>query len=72
MAQLTAETAQRIAREMYGYELSHRDADRMARVAGAMFTLSHHLADLDLAGLEPPFSYSVLAAEAEFLAKGRK
>jgi hypothetical protein len=69
MAKLTAETAKAMARELYGYELTDAAAEVVANAAGAMVTRSRRLGDLDLRGVQPPFGYPTLVAEAERIRK---
>jgi hypothetical protein len=66
---LTAKTAQAMARELYGYELSDESAQEVAAAAGAMITRSRKLGNLDLSGVQPPFGYPTLIAEAERIRK---
>ncbi len=69
MPLVTSETVKQVMRDLYGYEISDADADEIANSAGAMLTLAGHLPSIGLAGIEPPFSYPVLLAEATRLAK---
>jgi hypothetical protein len=69
MAKLTAQTAKAMARELYGYELSDEAAEDVANAAGAMITRSRSLGNLDLSGVQPPFGYPTLLAEAERIRK---
>ena len=69
MAKLTAQTAKAMARELYGYELSDEAAEEVANTAGAMITNSRRLGNLDLSGVQPPFGYPTLLAEAERIRK---
>jgi hypothetical protein len=69
MPQLTAETIRRMARELYGYEMSEPDAAATANTAGAVLALATHLRALGLDGVEMPFGYPNLFAEAERLAR---
>jgi hypothetical protein len=71
MAQLTAAAVQQMAREIYDYEISEHDALGVANAAGAMLTLSRHLADLPLSGIGPSFGYVNLIAEAVHLNAGK-
>ena len=71
MPLLTGETVKQVMRDLYGYEISADDADAIAHSAGAMLTLAGHLGSIGLAGIEPPFGYPVLLAEATRLAKAR-
>lgn len=69
MAQLTAETMRRLAREIFDYELEDGDAHGLANTSGAMLTMSRHLGTLGLDGIQPPFGYPNLTAEASQLKK---
>jgi hypothetical protein len=69
MAKLTAQTAKAMARELYGYELTDESAEAVANAAGAMVTHSRRLGNLDLSGVQPPFGYPTLLAEAERIRK---
>jgi len=71
MPLLNPETVKQVMRDLYGYEISDADAQSIAHSAGAMHTLAGHLPSIGLAGLEPPFGYPVLLAEATRLAKSR-
>lgn len=72
MAQITGETVKRMARDIFDYEISDADAESMAHTAGAMLTLGRHLHTLGLSGIEPPFGYPNLNAEAAIQARNRK
>ncbi len=67
MAELTAETVMRVAREFSDYPMSEETATAVAKVANAMLTDARRLSALGLEGVEPPFSYATLVAEAERL-----
>jgi hypothetical protein len=69
MAKLTAQTAKAMARELYGYELTDEAAETVANAAGAMITNARRLGNLDLNGVQPPFGYPTLLAEAERIRK---
>jgi len=69
MPLVTGETVRRVMRDLYGYEISDADADAIAHSAGAMLTLAGHMGSIGLAGIETPFSYPVLLAEAARAAK---
>ncbi|HYA34536.1 MAG TPA: hypothetical protein VEF03_02900 [Candidatus Binataceae bacterium] len=71
MAQITGETVKRMARDIFDYEVSDADADSMAGTAGAMLTLARQLIGLGLDGIEPPFGYSNLFAEAAIQSKSK-
>jgi hypothetical protein len=67
MAELTPETVMRVAREFFGYSISPEDAAAVARSGNAMLTDLHGLGALGLEGVEPPFSYATMVAEAQRL-----
>ncbi len=67
MAQLTGETVMKIAREIFGYEISDHDAHSVANTDGAMLTLARQLGALPLSGIGPAFSYQNLNSEAAYL-----
>jgi len=71
MPLVTGETVRQVMRDLYGYEISDADAHAIAHSAGAMLTLAGHLGSIGLAGIEPPFGYPVLLAEAARVAKAR-
>jgi len=71
MAQITGETVKRMARDIFDYEISDADADSMAGTAGAMLTLARQLTGLGLDGIEPPFGFPNLVAEAIIQSKRR-
>ena len=72
MARLTSQTVKAIAKELYDYELSDESAALVANAAGAMVAQSRRLgSNTDLAGVQPPFGYTTLLAEAERLRKRR-
>ncbi len=72
MALITAETVKRTLHDMYGYEIADQDAHAIANMVGAIITgASHVLGALKLGGIEPPFGYPVLTAEAGRIAKGK-
>jgi hypothetical protein len=65
MAELTPETMMRVAREFFDYPMSPETAAAVAKVADAMLADARRLSALGLEGVEPPFSYATLVAEAE-------
>ncbi|HTW87567.1 MAG TPA: hypothetical protein VMD75_06140 [Candidatus Binataceae bacterium] len=67
MAELTPETVMRVAREFYDYPMTAETAAVVAKVAQGMLTDALRLSALGLEGVEPPFSYATLMAEAERL-----
>jgi hypothetical protein len=71
MPLVTAETVRLVMRDLYGSEISEADAQSIAHSAGAMLTLAGHLGSIGLDGIEPPFGYPVLLAEATRVAKSK-
>ena len=71
MPMVTGETVKQVLRDLYGYEISLDDAHSIARSAGAMLTLAGHLGSIGIGGIEPPFGYPVLLAEAIRTVKSR-
>ncbi len=71
MPLVTGETVKQVMRDLYGYEISDADAHAIAQSAGAMLTLAGQLGSIGLGGIEPPFGYPVLLAEAARVARAR-
>ncbi len=67
MARLTAQAVKMLAQQLYDYNLADDAAEAVAHMVGAMATYSRRLETLNLAGLQPPFGYPTLIAEAERL-----
>jgi hypothetical protein len=65
MAKLRPDTVKMLAQQLYDYELSDDSAAAVAHMVGAMATFSQRLEALNLAGLQPPFGYPTLIAEAD-------
>jgi hypothetical protein len=65
MARLTGQAVKTLAQQLYDYDLSDDAADAVAHMVGAMATYSRRLEALSLNGLQPPFGYPILLAEAE-------
>ena len=65
MARLTGEAVKQLAQQLYDYNLSDDAAEAVAHMVGAMATYSRRLEALNLTGLQPPFGYPTLIAEAE-------
>lgn len=65
MAQLTPETVKMLAQQLYDYQLSDDAASAVAHMVGAMAAYTRRLESLTLGGLQPPFGYSTLIAEAD-------
>jgi hypothetical protein len=71
MPLVTGETVKQVLRDLYGYEISDADAHSIAHSAGAMITLAGHFASIGITGIEPPFAYTVLLAEATRAARSK-
>ena len=71
MPMVTGETVKQVLHDLYGYEISDADAHSIAHSAGAMLTLAGHLGSIGISGIEPPFGYPVLLAEANRAAKSK-
>jgi hypothetical protein len=67
MARLTGEAVKMLAQQLYDYNLSDDAAEAVAHMVGAMATYSRRLETLNLNGLQPPFGYPALLAQAEAL-----
>lgn len=67
MAQLTGDMIKQLAREIFDYQISDRDAHSVANTDGAMLTLTRQLGALPLTGIGPSFGYDNLVAEATLL-----
>lgn len=65
MARLTASAVKTLAQQLYDYDLSDDAAHTVAHMVGAMATYSRRLEVLNIRGVQPPFGYPILLAEAE-------
>lgn len=65
MARLTGAAVKTLAQQLYDYDLSDDAAYAVAHMVGAMATYSRRLEALNFRGLQPPFGYPILLAEAE-------
>ncbi|HYB91300.1 MAG TPA: hypothetical protein VEC38_09665 [Candidatus Binataceae bacterium] len=72
MPLLTPETVRQVLHDMWGYDVAGDDAERIANMAGALATGARHLSSLGLAGIEPPFGYPMLIADAARLAAEKR
>jgi hypothetical protein len=73
MGILRPETVKLMAREIYDYDIADEATVSLARGAGALLAGSFHLsAAFDLGGVEPPFGFPNLEAEAERIRRTRK
>ena len=64
MARVTPDTVQKLAQQLYEYELSNEAAPTIAHMIGAMAAYSRRLTELKLSGLQAPLGYPTLIAEA--------
>lgn len=69
MAPIRSETLIALALEFYGYELPPSRAQQAAAGADAMLAGARALDALGLTGVEPPFGYPTLSAEAARIRK---
>ena len=65
MARLTPEIVAILAQQLFDYQLPDEAAATVAHMVGATATHSRRLEALSTAGLQPPFGYPTLIAEAE-------
>jgi hypothetical protein len=65
MARLTGEAVKMLAQQLYDYNLTDDAAEAVAHMVGAMAIYSRRLEELNLTGLQPPFGYPTLIAQAE-------
>jgi hypothetical protein len=71
MPLVTGETVKQVLHDIYGYEVSDDEARAIAHGAGSMLTLAGHLPSIGLTGIEPPFGFPVMLAEAARLSKSK-
>jgi len=64
MARLNGPTVKALALELFDYKFSDDDAASVAHIVGAMANYSRRLHAIGLAGLQPPFGYATMRAEA--------
>ncbi|HVN88280.1 MAG TPA: hypothetical protein VMT61_00555 [Candidatus Binataceae bacterium] len=72
MARLTPETVKVLAHQLYDYDLSDDSAVSVAHIVGAMTHYLRRLDALPLGGLQPPFGYATIVAEAQRINRGKK
>jgi hypothetical protein len=66
MALLTAATVRALALELFDYQFADdAAAASVAHIVGAMASYSRRLHALGLVGLQPPFGYPAMLAEAD-------
>lgn len=64
MPLVTPETAKRVLKDFYDYEISDEAAIPVANTAGAMISLAHNLDSLGLDAVGPAFGFPNLIAGA--------
>lgn len=72
MQRLTPETVKALARQLYDYALDDDAAASIAHMVGAMAAYSRRLDALGLDGLQPPFGYPTLIAQARRIASSSR
>jgi hypothetical protein len=72
MARLTGPAVKMLAQQLYDYNMSDDAAEAVAHMVGAMATYSRRFEALNLTGLQPPFGYPTLIAEAERRSRNSK
>jgi hypothetical protein len=72
MAGATKETIKQVLREFYNYSVSDDEAASLAAALNVMLSEVEALTNLDVSGLEFPFGYEVLIAEASRIAERRR
>ena len=65
MALLNAPTVRALALELFDYQLSEDAAASVAHIVGAMASYSRRLHGIGLGGVQPPFGYPFILAEAD-------
>ena len=65
MAKFNAETVKLLGRELFDYEFSDESAGSVANIIGAIASHSRRLHGIGLLGIQTPFGYQALRAEAE-------
>lgn len=65
MARLTGRAVKTMAQQLYDYDLSDDAAEAVAHMVGAISSYSRRLEALNIGGVQPPFGYPILVAEAE-------
>jgi hypothetical protein len=68
---VSARLVSEVARTFFDYVVPNEDAERIARSANSTVGAWRNIAALNLAPVDPFFSYSALLAEAELLAEGQ-
>jgi hypothetical protein len=65
MAKFNAETVKLLGSELFDYSFSDESAASVAHIIGAMASYSRRLHGIGLIGIQPPFGYPALRAEAD-------
>lgn len=65
MTRMTPDLVSALAKQLYDYNLSDDAAASLAHILGATASYSRRLETLQLGGVQPPFGYMTLIAEAE-------
>jgi hypothetical protein len=65
MAKFNADTVKLLGSELFDYEFSEESAAAVAHIIGAMASYSRRLHGIGLLGIQPPFGYPALRAEAD-------
>jgi hypothetical protein len=65
MAQLKGPTVKALALELFDYQFTDDAAAAVAHTIGAMANYSRRLHAIGIAGMQPPFGYATLCAEAD-------
>jgi len=65
MARVTGEAVKLLAHQLYDYNVSDDVAEAVAHMVGATASYARRLESLNITGLQPPFGYPALIAEAE-------
>lgn len=65
MARLNGHTVKTLGLELFDYQFSDEAAASVAHIIGAICNYSRRLHGIGLSGLQPPFGYPSLRAEAE-------
>lgn len=65
MARVTGEAVKLLAHQLYDYNVSDDVAEAVAHMVGATASYARRLESLNITGLQPPFGYPALIAQAE-------
>lgn len=67
MAKFNADTVKLLGSELFDYNFSDESAASVAHIIGAIASYSRRLHGIGLIGIQPPFGYPALRAEADRL-----